>query len=171
MSHPGLPPTAPVAFVPARWERAVHRAGRPERHAWEVCLLLEARAALRAGDLTVVGSRRYTPWDAGLYTPTAWAVRRDTWHAERGMTADGTAAVARALADLDALTVQVAAGLGTNTDARVSKGKLGLTALDQLAVPPEAAHARDALAALLPRVELPELLMEVDRWNGFTHSC
>jgi len=37
-------------------------------------------------------------------------------------------------------------------------------------VPPEATRARDALAALLPRVELPELLMEVDRWTDFTRT-
>ena len=169
-SRVGLPPTAPVAFVPARWDRAVHRTGRPDRHAWEACLLLEMRAALRAGDLTVVGSRRYTPWDTGLYTPTAWAVRRASWQAERGTTEDGPAAVARALAELDALTVRVAAGLATNADARISKGKLALTALDRMEVPPEATRARDALAALLPRVELPELLMEVDRWTDFTRT-
>jgi TnpA family transposase len=166
----GLPPTAPVGFVPARWDRAVRRAGRPERHAWEACLLLEMRAALRAGDLTVAGSRRYTPWDAGLYTPADWAARRASWQAERGVTADGPAAVARALAELDALTGRVAAGLATNADARISKGKLALTALDRVEVPPESAQARDALAGLLPHVELPELLMEVDRWTGFTHA-
>ncbi len=166
----GLPPTAPVGFVPTRWDRAIRRAGRPERHAWEACLLLEVRAALRAGDLTVTGSRRYTPWDTGLYPPAAWAARRASWQAERGVTADGSAAVARALAELDALTGRVAAGLATNADARISKGKLALTALDRMEVPPETAQARDALAGLLPQVDLPELLMEVDRWTGFTRA-
>lgn len=33
--------------------------GRPDRRAWEVCVLSELRDRLRAGDVWVAGSRRY----------------------------------------------------------------------------------------------------------------
>ena len=63
--------------------------GEVSKHAWEFTLLHEARAALRAGDLTVEGSQRYSAWDSDLYQADTWAQRRDAWYAERGLPRDG----------------------------------------------------------------------------------
>lgn len=63
--------------------------GGTDRRAWELCLLAEVRAAVRAGELTVAGSRRYTAWDAGLYNHEAWAARRTGFFAENGLGESG----------------------------------------------------------------------------------
>jgi len=165
-----VPPTAPVGFIPKRWAKAIVRPEGVDRHGWEACLLHEARGALRAGDLTVEGSRRYTPWDTDLYGPDAWAARRATWAAESDLPTDGATYVARAVAELDDLTERVARRLPRNADARVVDGKVRLTALDAVEVPREVAVARDALTDLLPEVGQPDLLMEVDRWTGFSQA-
>ena len=165
-----IPPTAPVGFIPKRWAKAIVRPEGVDRHGWESCLLHEARSALRAGDLTVEGSRRYTPWDTDLYAPAAWTGRRATWAEESDMPLDGAAYAARAVAELDALTDRVARRLPRNADARVVDGKVRLTALDAVEVPREVEMARDALTDLLPESGLPDLLMEVDRWTGFSQA-
>ncbi len=165
-----VPSTAPVGFIPKRWAKAIVRPEGVDRHGWESCLLHEARGALRAGDLTVAGSRRYTPWDTDLYGPDAWAERRATWAAESDFPTDGATYVARAVAELDDLTDRVARRLPRNADARVVDGKVRLTALDAVEVPREVAVARDALTDLLPESSLPDLLMEVDRWTGFSQA-
>ena len=64
LNHTGrrkLPGRAPLGFVPARWRAYVVDAdGRIDRRFYELCVLWELRAALRAGDVWVEGSRRYT---------------------------------------------------------------------------------------------------------------
>lgn len=45
-----------------------------------------------------------------------------------------------------------------------------LHSLDRLEVPPETAVAHTAMSGLLPVVDLPELLMEVDRWVRFSDA-
>lgn len=116
----------------------------------------------------MIGSRRYTPWDAGLYTGPAWRQRRESWLAERRLPEDGAAFVSAAKDDLHALTEEVARRLPDNPDARVDEGRLALSAPDRLEVPAETTHAHDALSNLLPLVDLAELLMEVDGWVGFS---
>jgi hypothetical protein len=68
-----VPKAAPVDFVPPKWEEVVTKDGEVSKHAWEFTLLHEARAALRAGDLTVEGSQRYSAWDSDLYQADTWA--------------------------------------------------------------------------------------------------
>jgi len=167
-----VPPTAPVAFIPRRWEQAVVRDTGVDRHGWEFCLLYQARAALRAGDLTVTGSRRYTPWDTDLYTAPAWQDRRSTWRAESRLPEDGSRYVEQAIRDLDEVTTQVARRLPRNTGARIERGKLTLTALEKIDVPPTVEVAREALVAVLRSADagLPDLLMEVDHWTGFASA-
>jgi TnpA family transposase len=164
-----VPADAPLGVVPRKWQRVVVRPEGVDRRAWEFSVLSEARAALRAGDLTVGGSRRFTPWDGNLYTPAAWEGRRSSWLAEAGLPASGEEYAAGAIADLDGVTTEVARRLPSNASVRIERGKLVLTALEKVEVPPETEQARAALMALLRTVGvgLPDLLMEVDRWTGF----
>jgi hypothetical protein len=108
------PPSAPLSFIPKRWAPAVVRPDGVDRHNWEACVLHAARGALRAGDLTVAGSRRYLPWDTDLYTPAAWSARRTSWMEERSLPSDGTAYVTALLGELDTITAQVARRLPRN---------------------------------------------------------
>jgi len=87
---------------------------------------------------------------------------------ESGLPEDGGLYVARQVEELDTVTRDVARRLPANADARVVKGKIALSALEKVELPQQAVEARRDLLALLPRVGLPELLMEVDRWTGYT---
>ena len=52
--------------------------GKPDRRAWEVCVLSELRDRLRAGDIWVHGSRRYRNFeDCLLPKPTFAALRAE----------------------------------------------------------------------------------------------
>ncbi len=186
-----VPPTAPLGFIPRRWERAIvqpdgpNGSDRVDRHGWESTLLYEVRGALRASDLTVEGSRRYIPWDTDLYTPERWAARRATWLEERGHKEDGAGAagsdhrgvgsgdyggaayVQQVLTELHQLTNDVATRLPDNADARIERGKLSLSALERVKEPEGVEAMRAALTALIEPIDLPDLLMEVDRRTGY----
>jgi hypothetical protein len=103
-----VPAAAPLEVVPRKWRRVVVRPEGVDRRAWEFCVLSEARGALRSGDLTVAGSRRFTPWDGNLNTAAAWEGRRSSWFAEAGLPASGQEFADRAVADLDAVCTEAA---------------------------------------------------------------
>ena len=58
-----LPKSAPISFVRERWARHVLRGGGIDRRYYELCVLSELRNRLRAGDVWVVGSRRYRSFE------------------------------------------------------------------------------------------------------------
>jgi len=166
-----VPTAATVDFVPAKWKSAVAQPTGINRQAWELTLLHEVRNALRSGDLTVAGSRRYAAWDNDLYTREAWAARRGAWYAENGLPSDGALYVAQLRAELDHLAQTVARRIPRhNTAVQIVRDQLVLTPLEKLTPPPEVEQARHALLTPLPHPGLPDLLQEVDRWTHFTDA-
>ena len=68
---------APLKFVPAKWlPYIVDGAGRIDRRYYELCVLWELRAALRAGDVWLDTSRRYANPESYLISPSRWPAMR-----------------------------------------------------------------------------------------------
>jgi hypothetical protein len=63
---PKLPKSAPTGFIRERWARHVLPGGAVDRRYYELCVLSELRDRLRAGDVWVVGSRRYRSFEERL---------------------------------------------------------------------------------------------------------
>ena len=61
-----VPKSAPVGFVRERWARHVMPDGAIDRRYYEICVLSELRGRLRAGDIWVMGSRRYRSFEERL---------------------------------------------------------------------------------------------------------
>lgn len=81
----------------------------------------------------------------------------------------------QALADqLDLAYQRTAANLPTNAAVRVDqedgRDTLTVTGLDQLEEPPSLLTLRDHVLARLPRVDLPEVLLEIHARTGFAHA-
>ncbi len=165
-----VPKDAPLDFVPQNWVRAVVKRDDVNRRAWELSLLYQIRQALRSGDLTVKGSYRYTPWNAHLYSPDCWKQQRGCWFARSSLPQDGAAYLAQAKTDLHTLTMRAAQHAADNTLFQVSENRLRLREREQTQMPPATASVRRALISLLPRIGLPQLLMEVDSWTRFTSA-
>lgn len=55
--------------------------------------------------------------------------------------------------------------LEPDADGRV---RIRISQLEAVPEPPSLVALRDQVAKMLPRVDLPELLLEVDAWTGFT---
>src|SRR5207302_3623287 len=103
--------SAPTNFVPARWQSYVIDAdGRIDRRYYELCALWELRAALRAGDVWVDGSRRYA-------NPETYLIPREQWRARRaeacrltGTPENGVQRLRQRQADLEAILVRLDGG-------------------------------------------------------------
>jgi len=84
-----------------------------------------------------------------------------------GLSTDATAEVTRLAQLLDAAYRDTAANLPKNAAVKVDEGELSLSALDKLEEPVSLIALKAAIAARLPRVDLPELLLEMHARTGF----
>lgn len=131
----------------------------------------ELRDALRAGDVWVAGSRRFA-------NPETYLIPRDRWPHMRDEVCTMLGAPARGEERLKACETEFLARLAGLDKVLSTPGDVGAIRIEDgtLIVPRHAAAEvpEDALrltqqaAHRVPRVELAELLIEVDQWTGFS---
>jgi len=166
---PSLPKSAPISFIRERWARHVFRAGGIDRRYYELCVLSELRDRLRAGDVWVVGSRRYRAFEERLIS------RETLKELEQGGTlpiavdADFERFISARRARLNErlAAIDVKAKGGLLPDVMLEKGVLKITPIEK-STPPEAEALAARLYAMLPRIRITDLLSEVARWTLFT---
>ena len=169
-----VPDDAPVGFVRRRWNPHVFATGggggggKIDRRFYELCVLAELANALRSGDLWVSGSRQFRDFESYLLPATEFyelqehglpiAVEDDlpTYLRQRSETLDGS------LREVDRL-----AESGGLPDASVEHGTLRIKPLEN-AVPAEAGTLARQAYALVPRIKITDLLVEVDGWCNFS---
>jgi TnpA family transposase len=164
-----LPRTSPVGFVPAKWHRfVIDDQGRIDRAYYELCTLSELRAALRAGDVWLGPSRRYAD-------PETYLIPKDHWPALRGDVCrqlqapeHGGSRLKQREDELKELLDRVDPLLGRDAGVRVEGGDLIVTPLEAEERPESVVALEQRIDERLPHVELSELLVEVDRWTGFS---
>ena len=147
-----------------------NRLGAIDRHHWELCLLSELRSALRAGEIWVQGSRRYTDPERFLIARKDWPGTRPRILRELELPASAEPRVsdvlARTAGHREALDRDLQA-----SDADVTIGERGNLIVKRLRAQPREPDvdqlARE-IANQLPVIDLPDLLIEVDRWTRFT---
>lgn len=163
-----VPRDAPAGFVPKRWQPFVYGEDGIERRYFELCLLSEMRNALRSGDLWVTGSRQFKNFEDYLLPPSDFAALK-----ARGLPLpvepDGERYLAERMEHLreELSSVNALAEQGNLPDAGITNGVLKVMPLSNL-VPEEATAAMRRVYALLPHIRITELLLEVDRWTGFS---
>jgi TnpA family transposase len=172
-----VPDGAPDSFVPARWAGYLEKALKDSdvtayRHYWELCVLMALRDGLRSGDVYVPGSRRYADLASFLLTPQQWEPQRLEFCHLVGRPAKAADALALANDELHAalsdLEAQLARGGGKGEVRLGADGELIIPPLTAEDVPADAEVLRDELAAMLPRVPLASVLVEIDARTGFT---
>jgi len=113
--------------------------------------------------------RRSTQWEHAA--GHAWEGAREEVCRSLGHDASADRELTEVAGELDAAYRAVAARLPENTAVRIEtvdgRDRPVLTPLDRLDEPPSLLALREQVTALLPRVDLPDLLLEVADWTGF----
>jgi hypothetical protein len=164
-----LPKSAPIGFIRERWARHVLRGGSIDRRYYELCVLSELRNRLRAGDVWVVGSRRYRAFEERLISrETLKELERDGI-LPIAVDADFERFIAgrRALLNEQLAATDIKARGGLLRDVVLDKGVLKITPIEK-STPPEAEAVAARLCAMLPRIRITDLLSEVTQWTLFT---
>jgi TnpA family transposase len=167
--------SAPLGFVPPGWKRQVKaRDGSIDKIAYRLCLLEGIRTAIRRRDLYVSPSLRYADPRLGLLSGPAWEAARPSICRTLGLSTDAPAEIARLTERVDTAYKNTASKLPELADVTVDGTELVLSPLDKLDEPPSLIALKATVAARLPRVDLPELLLEMHARTsfaaGFTHA-
>lgn len=168
-------PDAPLDIIGKPWRpHVVREDGTVDIHAYTFCALQELQTALKRRDVFVAPSWRYADPRAGLLEGVEWEATRPVICRTLGLSAK-PAPMLHALADeLDRTYCAVAARLPDNAAVRFEttgdKQALVVSPLDKLDEPASLVTLRAKVCSLLPRVDLPELIVEVAARTGFTDA-
>ncbi|MDD1617099.1 MAG: Tn3 family transposase [Methylococcaceae bacterium] len=168
-------PPAPQDVITKPWQRYVLREnGSVDPRAYTFCVLDELRKAIRRRDVFISPSWRYADPRAGLLTGQEWETARPMICRSRGLSVDPTQTLLALTIELDQTYHAVANRLPNNPAVRFEtvdgKKELVLTPLDKLDEPESLVKLREAVAAKLPVVDLPEILLEISARTGFTDA-
>lgn len=162
----------PLTLATGPWAARVHGPdGLLHRPAYTFLVLERLRDALRRRDVYATVSRRWADPRARLLQGEVWEAARGQVATSLGHDLDPHRELAELTTDLDGAYRAVAGRLQDNQAVRIETAdghdRLVLTPLDRLDEPPSLLELRAAVDDLLPRVDLPDVLLEVAGWTGF----
>jgi TnpA family transposase len=145
-----------------------------DRRAYTLCVVERLQDSLRRRDVFVPQSERWGDPRAKLLRGAAWEAVRPQVCRTLGRHPTPTEELHALAAQLDEAYQRTAANLPTNTAVRLdpsgSRTTLTLRHLDKLEDPPSLIALRERVEALLPHVDLPEVLLEIHARTGFTQE-
>jgi TnpA family transposase len=165
-----VPKETSLAIVTDPWRPYIREAGGAlSRRYYELCTLWQLRSALRAGDIWVAHSRRYADPATYLIPTTAWPHRRAEVLRQTGTPGEAEQRLQEREAELDRWLAETHRLLARkDSDLRVEDKRLVLTPVEAEARPASAEALAEQITARLPRVDLSDLLIEVDTWTHFS---
>jgi len=165
-----------VELVPAAWQRVVFTPDRPggtvERAGYVFCVLEQFHQRLRRRDIFAVASSRWADPRAQLLSGPAWETARGPALNALQLPAAPDALLAEHTRELDIALRHVAGRLIANTEVHIDDaGRLHAGKIDAVPDPPSLTDLRRRCEAMLPRVDMGELVLEVMSWHpGFTEA-
>jgi hypothetical protein len=156
----------------AAWRRVVVRPDRKiDRRFYTFCVLERLQDALSRRDVYVTASERWGDPRAKLHRGQAWEAARPDVCQMLDLSPKPEPVLAQLSKQLDEAYRRVAANLPRNPAFRVErvkgKDRPVLTLLDKLDEPQSLIELREAVDALLPRVDITDAILEIHGWTGF----
>jgi TnpA family transposase len=155
-----------LSFISNRWRKYVlEEDGDINKHYYEFAAYTELKNRIRSGDIFVTGSRKYKNFDDYLVTAEYW---------ENIKAASSKLAVNICLDEylrkrnetLHARLLYTSENIGKLDGVNIDKDKIHVDKLEK-DTPEEAVALSEKLYKLLPRIKLPDLLIEVAGWTNF----
>ena len=164
-----VPEDAPLAFVPESWlSYVLDENGETNRRYYETCALWELRGALRSGDVWVRNSRRYANLETYLIPKDQWPQMHSEACRLLGLPQRGEERLQQRKKELQDGLYQLDRELVRDSDVRIEDGKLVLSPIEAVPLAESTIRLRELITERLPRLDLTELLIEVDGWTHFT---
>jgi hypothetical protein len=135
------------------------------RHAYAFCVLEQFWRHLKRRDIYADASTRWRNPQARLLEGQAWTAIRADVLTTLGLPGDPDGLLAGHARALDAAYREVGGRLAASTEVTIGDdGKIHLTGVKAIDEPPSLVDLRARTTAVLPRVDLPEVILEVMSW-------
>ena len=162
----------PTDFISTPWKRLVFDANhRVQRRGYTLCFLAALQDSLRRRDIYVPNSDRWSDPRSKLLRGSEWFSNRVQVCRSLGHSIEPAKAMAELTHQLDTAYEHVAARFDSNKSVCLDhSGKnpaLTISNLDKLDEPASLTDLSDQVTALLPKVDLTELLLEIQARTGF----
>lgn len=162
----------PTAFAPKGWtDQLKTEDGKLDLLGYRLCVLDQLRRTIRRRDVFPSRSLRYADPRKGLLSGAAWEAARPAVCRTVGVSASADEELDRLSKRLDLAWHETAQRAPVNeavsitiTDAGTD---LSVAPLEKIDEPPSLKALREAVEARLPRVDLPELILEMHARTGF----
>ncbi len=163
---------APQEVIGSAWQKYVLRAdGSTDIRAYTFCVLDRLTAAIHRRDVFTKRSWRYADPRVNLLSEPEWEAMRPVVCRSLGLSPQPQPVLEALANELDRTYREVAQRLPNNPAVRFEtidgKKELILTPLEKLEEPASLVKLREAVVARLPRLDLPEIVMEIAARTGF----
>lgn len=158
----------PLGFIGKRWHGFVFKDGEPNRHAYELCALSTLRDAFRSGDIYFEHSRRYADPESYLIPKAQWPDIRSAVCQELELSEQGKQRLHQRAETLQSLLPRLDHALNRKEGIRIEDGELIVPADEGKDLPKTTRDLAKQIRTCLPQVALTDVLIEVDRWTGFS---
>jgi len=164
-----VPKGAPMSFVAEAWlPYVIKQDGGISRRYYELAVLWALRSALRSGDIFVPDSRRYADPGSHLIPKDEWPDKRAEALRLTIAPLSGEGRLKERSRELQRLAEQVEALHARDGALKLEDAKWILTPLEADERPVSAELLEDELASRLPRLDVPDVIVEVNSWTGLT---
>lgn len=164
-----LPLDAPISFISKKWKPYIKdKSGKLNLRFYELCVLWELRGALRGGHLWVNGSYRFANPETYLIPKERWQTSKQDLVELLGISPVGKEVLQNSQIELENLLEIADNSFNQKDYLRFEDNQLIVSRLKAVAQDDEVSELEKMLTDRLPRIELPDLLIEVDSWTNFS---
>jgi TnpA family transposase len=165
----------PVDFVTAAWKKQIYDENNCiTKQAYTLCVLQQLQDSLRRRDIYVERSERWSDTREKLLQGAAWQANRIQVSRSLGHSLVASEVIEKLTSQLDKSYKQIAANFSENTAITIdNSGKntaLTITNLDKLEESEALVQFKEQIAALLPKIDLTELILEIHAHTGFANE-
>ncbi len=163
-----VPNDAPIDFIQKSWLPYVkNEFGEIVRRYYEISTLWHLRGALRSGDIWVKNSRRYADPESYLIPKEQWPSMRAEACRILGLPENGEERIRERQKELEDILQELDEKIVKEDGVRIEDGKLILSQLKAEELPASVNKLQNLISDRLPRIDLTDLLIEVDNWIRF----
>lgn len=164
-----VPQDASIEFMPSKWKPYVlDESEEISRCYYELCVLWELRNAFRAGNIWVDLSRRYANPKTYLIPSEKWPELKPEVCRLINVPQDGETRLKEREEEVSELLPRIERLFSSyESSIRFEEGRIVIPPLEAQERRPSAIALEDQIAQRLPRVEITDLLIEVDSWTHF----
>ena len=162
----------PLDIITKSWKRLVFdNEGRVTKRGYTLCFIVKLQDAFRRRDIYVENSDRWGDPRTKLLQGAEWQANRVQVCRSLGHPINPKDAIAGLVGQLDSTYKRVAANFNDNKAVNLDlSGKhpsLTITNLDKLEEPPSLTRLSGQVKELMPKVDITELLLEINAHTGF----